>query len=215
MRYPRYFALLSILMLPLVYSQAQVGIGIGIGVGPGYYDGPPDCPYGYYGYYPYACAPYGYYGPQWFDGGLFIVPAPGGAAVDTVTGAAVTVGAAAVTVTDEAATDAAAGVADVAAMDAVVTDAVAMDTPMPEAVEVVSMVEAAASTAVVDSMVAADTAEAASMVAADTAEAATAVDTVRDSRQESVSTAGSTALPAVFLWLSGRNPPAGQDKRRI
>ena len=26
----------------------------------------PDCPYGYYDFSPYNCAPYGYYGPEWF-----------------------------------------------------------------------------------------------------------------------------------------------------
>jgi hypothetical protein len=36
----------------------------------------PECPYGYYDYAPYACAPYGYYGPEWFDGGLFIGAGP-------------------------------------------------------------------------------------------------------------------------------------------
>ena len=38
--------------------------------------GPPDCEWGYYSYYPYACAPYGYYGPSWFSGGLFIGAGP-------------------------------------------------------------------------------------------------------------------------------------------
>ena len=77
MRYLRYVALLAVLMLPLAYSQAQVGVGIGIGVDPGYNDdGPPVCPYGYYSYYPYACAPYGYDGPQWFEGGVFIGAGP-------------------------------------------------------------------------------------------------------------------------------------------
>jgi hypothetical protein len=36
----------------------------------------PDCPYGYYDYSPYDCAPYGYYGPEWFAGGLFIGAGP-------------------------------------------------------------------------------------------------------------------------------------------
>ncbi len=39
---------------------AQVSVDIGVA---------PDCPYGYYDYAPYACAPYGYYGPEWFTGG--------------------------------------------------------------------------------------------------------------------------------------------------
>jgi hypothetical protein len=44
--------------------------------GPGYASGPPLCSYGYYSYYPYACAPYGFYGPQWFVGGAFIGVGP-------------------------------------------------------------------------------------------------------------------------------------------
>ena len=51
-------------------SQAQVRIGVGIG-GPA-----PVCPYGYYGYAPYNCAPYGYYSRDWFDGGVFIGAGP-------------------------------------------------------------------------------------------------------------------------------------------
>jgi len=38
--------------------------------------GPPVCPYGYFDYAPYACAPYGYYGPSWFSGGVFIGAGP-------------------------------------------------------------------------------------------------------------------------------------------
>jgi hypothetical protein len=36
----------------------------------------PDCPYGYFDYAPYDCAPYGYYGPDWFIGGAFIGAGP-------------------------------------------------------------------------------------------------------------------------------------------
>src|ERR1017187_5520323 len=74
MRYLKYLALLSVLMVPLAYSQAQVSLGVG--VGPGYIGGPPVCEYGYYDYYPYACAPYGYYGPNYFANGLFIGVGP-------------------------------------------------------------------------------------------------------------------------------------------
>src|SRR5271170_2193515 len=70
MRYMKYLALVAVLMLPLAYSQAQVAVGVGVGYGP------PACTYGYYGYYPYACAPYGYYGPDWFAGGLFVGAGP-------------------------------------------------------------------------------------------------------------------------------------------
>jgi hypothetical protein len=34
------------------------------------------CPYGYFDYPPYDCAPYGYYGPDWFVGGVFIGAGP-------------------------------------------------------------------------------------------------------------------------------------------
>jgi len=74
MRYVKYLALLAVLMVPLAYSQAQVRVGIA--VGPGYVAGPPVCAYGYYNYYPYACAPYGYYGPDWFVSGVFIGAGP-------------------------------------------------------------------------------------------------------------------------------------------
>src|ERR1700686_4764795 len=48
-------------------AQAQVSIDIGAA---------PECPYGYYDYAPYACAPYGYYGSEWFSGGVFIGAGP-------------------------------------------------------------------------------------------------------------------------------------------
>jgi hypothetical protein len=50
-------------------ADAQVSIGVSIGAAP-------DCPYGYYDYSPYGCAPYGYYGPEWFTGGVFIGAGP-------------------------------------------------------------------------------------------------------------------------------------------
>jgi hypothetical protein len=78
MRYIKYLALLSVLMVPLAYSHAAVGVGIGVNVGPayGYVGAQPVCPYGYYDYYPYACAPYGYYGSNWFVNGVFIGAGP-------------------------------------------------------------------------------------------------------------------------------------------
>src|SRR5271165_5669163 len=48
-------------------ERAQVSINIGVA---------PACPYGYFAYPPYDCAPYGYYGPDWFDGGVFIGAGP-------------------------------------------------------------------------------------------------------------------------------------------
>jgi hypothetical protein len=61
----------------LVAPQAQAAtVGVAIGVGPAYVGPAPVCPYGYFDYYPYACAPYGYYGPSWFSGGVFIGAGP-------------------------------------------------------------------------------------------------------------------------------------------
>jgi hypothetical protein len=48
-------------------AKAQVAIRIGPA---------PVCPYGYYDYPPYYCAPYGYYGPEWFVGGVFLGAGP-------------------------------------------------------------------------------------------------------------------------------------------
>jgi hypothetical protein len=48
-------------------AQAQVIINVGPA---------PICPYGYFDYYPYTCAPYGYYGPEWFVNGVFIGAGP-------------------------------------------------------------------------------------------------------------------------------------------
>lgn len=76
MKYLKYLALVAVLMVPLAYSQAEVRFGVGIGFGPGYVAGPPVCAYGYYSYYPYACAPYGFYGPSYFVNGIFIGAGP-------------------------------------------------------------------------------------------------------------------------------------------
>jgi hypothetical protein len=50
-------------------SQGQVSLGVQVGPAP-------VCPYGYYDYPPYNCAPYGYYGPEWFANGVFIGAGP-------------------------------------------------------------------------------------------------------------------------------------------
>src|SRR5215469_17480522 len=52
-----------------VPSQAQVSFGVQVGAAP-------VCPYGYYDYAPYQCAPYGYYGPEWFSNGGFVGAGP-------------------------------------------------------------------------------------------------------------------------------------------
>jgi hypothetical protein len=63
-------ALITVLLLSsTAVAPSQVGIGINLGPAP-------ICPYGYFDYAPYACAPYGYYGPDWFVGGLFIGAGP-------------------------------------------------------------------------------------------------------------------------------------------
>jgi hypothetical protein len=58
-------AALTIGTVPKAAAQISVSIGAA-----------PVCPYGYFDYAPYSCAPYGYYGPQWFDGGAFIGVGP-------------------------------------------------------------------------------------------------------------------------------------------
>jgi len=55
----------AFLLMPSPKSDAQVSIGVNIGPAP-------SCPYGYYDYAPYDCAPDGYYGPEWFVGGHFV-----------------------------------------------------------------------------------------------------------------------------------------------
>jgi hypothetical protein len=62
-------AALAIALFPAPKANAQVSIGVNIGAAP-------ECPYGYYDYAPYNCAPYGYYGPEWFNGGVFIGAGP-------------------------------------------------------------------------------------------------------------------------------------------
>lgn len=72
MKLVRVLCLLSLVCLfcgAVAHAPAQVGIGVTVG-------GPPVCPYGYFDYAPYDCAPYGYYGPDWFVGGLFIGAGP-------------------------------------------------------------------------------------------------------------------------------------------
>lgn len=64
------------LMAAPAAPAAPVAFGIGVGIGPAVVAAPPVCPYGYFPYYPYACAPLGYYGPEWFSGGIFIGAGP-------------------------------------------------------------------------------------------------------------------------------------------
>jgi hypothetical protein len=77
MRFLRILALVGLLAVPTAFAHAGgVSVGIGVGVGPAVVGPAPVCAYGYYPYYPYACAPVGYYGPQWFVGGVFIGAGP-------------------------------------------------------------------------------------------------------------------------------------------
>lgn len=62
-------ALLSCALVAPAHAPAQVSVGVNIGPAP-------VCPYGYFDYPPYDCAPYGYYGPDWFTGGVFIGAGP-------------------------------------------------------------------------------------------------------------------------------------------
>ena len=65
----------SLGLLSLLYAlsgvtpsvPAQISVSVGVA---------PACPYGYFDYAPYNCAPYGYYGPDWFTGGVFIGAGP-------------------------------------------------------------------------------------------------------------------------------------------
>ncbi|MGD0796628.1 MAG: hypothetical protein ABR910_02790 [Acidobacteriaceae bacterium] len=68
-RYLAVFAIATAVLSAVSVAPAQVSIGVGIGAAP-------ICPYGYFDYAPYDCAPYGYYGPDWFVGGLFIGAGP-------------------------------------------------------------------------------------------------------------------------------------------
>ena len=60
-------ALAAITLSATFVAPAQVSVNIGVA---------PVCPYGYFDYPPYNCAPYGYYGPDWFVGGVFIGAGP-------------------------------------------------------------------------------------------------------------------------------------------
>jgi hypothetical protein len=60
-------AVAAAMMSSAPVSHAQISVSIGAA---------PVCPYGYFDYAPYNCAPYGYYGPDWFTGGVFIGAGP-------------------------------------------------------------------------------------------------------------------------------------------
>src|SRR6266567_6838023 len=65
------FLVLVVLALAIVTvpRKAPASVAVQVGV-------EPVCPYGYFDYAPYSCAPYGYYGSEWFNGGIFIGAGP-------------------------------------------------------------------------------------------------------------------------------------------
>src|SRR5690348_10902957 len=70
MKWFRFMAIpVLFLVLGALSNKATAQVTINIGVAP-------VCPYGYFNYPPYQCAPFGYYGPQWFGGGIFIGAGP-------------------------------------------------------------------------------------------------------------------------------------------
>ena len=73
--------LILVAMLLSLPFAASAKAEVVVAIGPEYVPapvvyGPPVCEWGYYSYYPYACAPYGYYGPDWFYSGVFIGAGP-------------------------------------------------------------------------------------------------------------------------------------------
>lgn len=64
-------AAVAALVLAVSSPKVEAQVAVGVNIGPA-----PMCPYGYFDYAPYACAPYGYYGPEWFVSGVFIGAGP-------------------------------------------------------------------------------------------------------------------------------------------
>lgn len=67
----KYLVLIAVGALGFSIAPQRAHAQVAVEVGP-----PPECPYGYFDYAPYDCAPYGYYGPEWFPGGVFIGAGP-------------------------------------------------------------------------------------------------------------------------------------------
>ena len=67
----KYLALVAITVLFFSWSPQKMQAQIEVQICP-----PPVCPYGYFDYPPYDCAPYGYYGPEWFPNGIFLGAGP-------------------------------------------------------------------------------------------------------------------------------------------
>ena len=71
MKFSRLFAVPVFALVCLAGSNTRAAAQINISIGMA-----PVCPYGYYNYAPYQCAPFGYYGPEWFSGGVFYGAGP-------------------------------------------------------------------------------------------------------------------------------------------
>ncbi len=69
----RYWKVLVLptLIAALLSVPRSAPAGVSVNIGP-----EPVCPYGFYDFPPYNCAPYGYYGPEWFNNGVFIGAGP-------------------------------------------------------------------------------------------------------------------------------------------
>jgi hypothetical protein len=67
----KYLTLVAIAGLCFAASAPKTDAQISVSIGAA-----PVCPYGYYDYAPYNCAPYGFYGPEWFSGGAFVGAGP-------------------------------------------------------------------------------------------------------------------------------------------
>src|ERR1035437_4338281 len=81
MRKLRLVLMATLLTLPFAATAIAQDVEEDVGVGQAVVPAPmvyaaPVCDWGYYSYYPYACAPYGYYGSDWFMGGVFIGAGP-------------------------------------------------------------------------------------------------------------------------------------------
>jgi hypothetical protein len=64
-------AVVAGLCFTVAVQKASAQVNINVQIGPA-----PVCPYGYYDYAPYSCAPVGYYGPRWFVSGVFVGAGP-------------------------------------------------------------------------------------------------------------------------------------------
>ncbi len=67
----KYLLLTALAALCFAASPQKAHAQVAVQIGPA-----PECPYGYFDYPPYDCAPYGYYGPEWFSSGIFIGAGP-------------------------------------------------------------------------------------------------------------------------------------------